>query len=111
MSYRSCPSDHSSRIYPANLTFRKLLRSAAKLGNKKLTERVEWNDPRSVALGDGGARHAGNYTSIFALGDSDSTSGFNGAETFGSVFTHAGHENANSREPEFLSDGMEENID
>ena len=36
---------------------------------------------------------------------------FDYAETFGAVFAHAGHENADGGERKFLRDGVEENVD
>ncbi len=48
-------------------------------------------------------------SSLCAIGHA--TGGLDGTETFGAVFSHAGHKNADGGEAKFLGDGMKENVD
>src|SRR5277367_2374567 len=80
------------------------------LGNEKRREPIQGNNLGGVAFVDGGARHAANHAGLFTLRDGQAAGGFNGAQSFGAVFTHAGHDYADGQHAKFLGHGMEEHV-
>ena len=48
---------------------------------------------------------------FFALRDGHAAGGLDRAQTFRAIFTHAGHQHADSGEAKFLRDGMKQNVD
>ena len=71
---------------------------------------IERQDFAGVALENGGAGHAGDNASFFALGNGMASGGFDRAKPFGAVFAHAGHEDADRGKREFLGHGMEQHV-
>src|SRR5262249_39173212 len=71
---------------------------------------IERENSLRVILDNGGAGHAGNDARVFALRDGETAGSFDGAQTFGSVFPHAGHEHANGSRAKLLSYGVKEDV-
>src|SRR6266481_5441041 len=82
----------------------------AVLVHQKCGEPVERNYLVRISLENRRARHPAHHAGIFALRDGPAARSFDRAETFRAVIAHAGHQNSNRGEPEFLRHGMEQDI-
>src|ERR1700676_182771 len=80
------------------------------LADEMAAERIEGQNFCDVAFENGGAGHAADHAGIFTLRESHAAGGFDGAETFVPVFAHAGHDDADGSEGEFLRDGVKEHV-
>src|ERR1700681_738340 len=80
------------------------------LAHETRAQGVERYNFVGIAVSDRGARHSADYAGVFALRHGHSAGGLDGPQAFRAVIAHPGHDYSDRREPEFLRDGMKQNV-